>query len=111
MKLEMTVKQRINLQSILPEQGNFLTIKMVRVLKEALSFSQEEHDLLKFEYHKDGGVVWDGEAAERCIKEITIPETLVKTITETLEKADAQGRITEAHLDFYELFIKPDETS
>jgi len=105
MKVKLTVKQRINLQSILPQQGDFLTVKMIRVLREELSFSQEEHELLKLVGLKDGSVSWDGKAAEDCTKEVEIPETIVSTIKQTLEKLNAQKKITEVHLDFYEMFM------
>jgi len=105
MKVKLTVKQRINLQSILPQQGDFLTVKMIRVLREELSFTQKEHELLKFVQHPNGSVEWNNIVAEKCVKEIEIPETIVSVIKETLEKLNAQKKITEAHLDFYEMFM------
>ena len=104
MKVELTVKQRINLQSILPAQGDFLTMKMLRVLREDLSFSQKEHELLKFKQHPDGSVEWDSKAASKK-KTVEIPETIVNSVKEILERANAAKKITEAHLDFYEMFM------
>lgn len=106
MKTKLTVKQRLDLQSILPQTGDFLTVKMIRVLRETLSFNQEEHDSLKFIHHHNGSVEWNADAAKDCTKEVTIPETIVSVIKEILEKANANKQITEAHLDFYELFMK-----
>jgi len=110
MIVKLTVKQRINLQSILPQQGDFLTVKMIRVLREELSFSQEEHELLKLVSNQNGSVSWDGKAAENCIKEVEIPETVVSIVKETLEKLNVQKKITEAHLDFYEMFMDLNKT-
>jgi len=104
MKVELTVKQRINLQSILPAQGDFLTMKMLRVLREDLSFSQKEHELLKFKQYPNGSVEWDSKA-ESEKKKIEIPETIVNSVKEILERANAAKKITEAHLDFYEMFM------
>lgn len=106
MKTKLTVKQRLDLQSILPQQGDFTTVKMVRILKEELSFSQEEHDLMKFKNHKNGSVEWEVSAAKKCKKEVEIPAAIVTIIKEILEKANAAKKITEAHLDFYELFME-----
>ena len=105
MKVKLTVKQRIDLQSILPPQGDFLTIKMIRQLRETLSFSQKEHELLKFVNHPNGSVEWSVSAAKKCLKDIEIPETIVNTIKEILERANTAKQITEAHLDFYEMFM------
>lgn len=108
MKVKLTVKQRIDLQSILPQQGDFLTVKMIRVLRESLSFSQDEHKLLKFAHHQDGSVEWNAKVAKKCFKEIEIPETIVSAVKVILEKANANNQITEAHLDFYEMFMDID---
>lgn len=105
MKAKLTVKQRIDLQSILPQQGDFTTIKMVRMLREELSFSQKEHESMKFKSHPNGSVEWNVKAAEMCIKEVEIPGTIVSIIKETLEKMNTSKQITEAHLDFYEMFM------
>ena len=105
MKVKLTIKQRIDLQSVLPQQGDFLTVKMIRVLREDLSFSQKEHKLLGFVNHPNGSVEWNAKAASKCIKEVEIPETIVSVIKETLEKLNAQKQITEVHLDFYEMFM------
>lgn len=105
MKTILTVKQRIDLQSILPQQGDYTTSKMIRVLKEELSFSQEEHNILKFKRHQDGSVEWDANKADDCRKEVEIPETIVIIVKEILEKANIAKKITDAHLDFYELFV------
>ena len=105
MKVKLTVKQRIDLQSVLPQQGDFLTVKMIRVLREDLSFTQKEHKLLKFVNHPNGSVEWDAKAALKCVKEFEIPETIISIIKETLEKLNTSKQITEAHLDFYEMFM------
>ena len=105
MKVKLTVKQRIDLQSILPPTGDFLTIKMIRVLRESLSFTQKEHKLLEFVHHPNGSIEWDAKTAKKCIKEFEIPETIVSVVKEVLEKLEAQKQITEAHLDFYEMFM------
>lgn len=105
MRVKLTVKQRIDLQSVLPQQGDFLSIKMIRVLRESLSFTQKEHESLKLTRHPNGSVEWDAKAGEKCTKEVEIPETIVTIIKETLEKLNTAKQITEAHLDFYEMFM------
>lgn len=105
MRVKLTVKQRIDLQSILPPQGDFLTIKMIRVLRESLSFTQKEHESLKFVNHPNGSVEWNSKAASKCLKEVEIPETIVVVIKASLEKLNTSKQITEAHLDFYEMFM------
>lgn len=106
MKVTLTVKQRIDLASILPKEGDFLTAKMLRVLRESLSFSQDEHDALKFKLLSNGGVEWNKNVQEKYEKEITIPEAIVSKIKEILERANAAKKITDAHIDFYEMLVE-----
>jgi hypothetical protein len=109
MKVTLTVKQRIDLQSILPKEGDYTTIKMVRVLRESLSFNQEEHDKLKFVTKSNGGIEWDGTKADECTKEINIPEVIVSQIKKILETANTSKKMRETHIDFWEMFMLPDE--
>lgn len=48
--MKLLVPERIILQGILPKEGDFITLKLVRKLREALSFSEEEIKLLGFTY-------------------------------------------------------------
>lgn len=106
MKVKLTIKQRIDLQSILPQQGDFVTVKMIRVLREDLSFTEKELEQLKLVRNPDGTVSWNAKAGEKCTKDIAIPETIVTTIKEILERANTSKQITDAHLDFYEMFME-----
>lgn len=44
--MELTIQERVKLLEILPAQGDLLTLKILRKLRETLSFSEEE--LTKF---------------------------------------------------------------
>lgn len=109
MKLTLNVKQRIDLQSILPEQGNFLIFRMIRVLRESLSFNKKEHGMLKFQTHENGAISWEPKHAHKCSKEVEIPEPIVKIVKNVLKKMNREGKITEAHFGFFKLFFSVSE--
>jgi len=111
MKVRLTVKQRIDLQSILPAKGDFVTVKMLRVLREDLSFSQKEIEQLNLVKNPNGTVEWSIEAGDKCIKEVAIPETIINNVKETLERLNTAKQITDSHLDFYEMFMELPTTS
>lgn len=106
MKTKLTVKQRFSLLSLLPKQSDFTTIKMTRVLKEDLSFDEEEHKKLEFVYNKDGSVSWDSQVAVGHLKEVHIPETIVSELRKTLERLEKSKKLEEQHIDFYEMLIE-----
>ena len=61
--MKLGVKERIVLGSILPSEADFITLKIVRGLRESLSFTDEELQILKIQ-QSEGMVNWDieGEA-------------------------------------------------
>src|SRR5207247_9230228 len=61
--MEFSVQERLILLSILPAEGDLTTLRIVRGLREQLSFSEEEHALLKFN-QAENRVAWDAEAAK-----------------------------------------------
>jgi len=46
--MKLSVFERLNCLSILPVEGSFFTLKIMRKLREDLSFSEEENKLLDF---------------------------------------------------------------
>jgi hypothetical protein len=90
------------LLGVLPEQGNFLTLKIVRQLREALSFSEEEIKALKIE-QKDGRVEWQDDGAEE--KDVPVGEKAMDLIVEALKKKDDAKELTDQHFSLYEKFV------
>ena len=46
--MELTVGERLILLSVLPEEGDFTTLKVVKDMRMNLSFTEEEHKEYKF---------------------------------------------------------------
>src|SRR3990167_8055299 len=103
MKMNMTLSvfERLILLNILPAEGDITTIRIVRTLREALSFSEEEHKALEFT-REDGTVRWksDGERA----KEIIIGSKARSIVAERLKTLNEQKKLTESHLPIWERF-------
>ena len=47
-KKKLTVVERILLASLLPKEGTFVNLRLLRLAREALSFSEEENEGLQF---------------------------------------------------------------
>lgn len=101
MEYQLSVKQRIVLLSILPDSGDLTTIRIIRELREGLSFTEAEHAAL--EIKRDGEHInWNQGAVEP--KTIDIGPTALSTIHDTLKKLDKQQKLTEGHLPIIDLF-------
>jgi len=98
----LNVTERLTLLSILPAEGNFLTLKLVRELREMLSFSEEENGHLRFVQEGDQ-VRWDEDAA--TLKDCDIGEKMTDLIVETLKKLDEEKKLKLQMFSLYEKFV------
>ena len=100
--MKLSPLERLNILSILPNEGNYLTLKIVRKLREALSFDEQEHKILKF-VQEEGVIKWDTQ--NDFEKDITIGEKATDLIVEALKKIDEKQKLTEQLYSIYEKFV------
>lgn len=105
---ELGVIDRLALLDVLPVQGNYLTLKIVRELREDLSFTEEEHAQLQMEPSVEGGTLIKGDAS-LVVKLFTPKRVAREIIVESLTKADREKRLTPDHLRVFELFVEPED--
>lgn len=101
--MELSVFDRLILLNILPREGDFTTLKIVRKLREDLSFSEEEHKALEFK-NEGGNVQWKQEGD--VPKEVSIGEKATDLIADVLKKLDKEKKLKEQHYRIYELFVE-----
>jgi hypothetical protein len=104
-EMELTVKERLILQSMLPKEANFTTLKLMRKLREALSFDEEEHKKLQF-VQQGERLQWNMEAEQNLLKDVQIGDMMNEMIVSELKKMDKDGKLTEDHLSLYEKFVE-----
>uniref|UniRef100_A0A6M3KQS2 Uncharacterized protein n=1 Tax=viral metagenome TaxID=1070528 RepID=A0A6M3KQS2_9ZZZZ len=103
--MELKVYERLVLLAILPKEGNFITLKVVRQLREALSFTEEEIKVLNFVQDVEKEKVTWNQAADKPI-EIKIGEKATEIVVEALKKLDKEQKLTEQHFGLYEKFVE-----
>jgi len=101
--MDLTVLERLVLSNVLPKEGNFTTLKLVRELREALSFDELEHKKLGF--IQDGDQVRWNESA-KLVKSFEIGEKMMDLISETLTKLDKEEKLRDEHFSLYEKFVE-----
>lgn len=133
--MNLEVIERLTLMNILPQQGDYITLKLVRKLREALSFNEKEIATIDFKNHwrcpkcdkvelsseaikcQDcggymrlaGQVTWDEEKAKSAVKDVHMGGTMISLCTSTLKKLSDEGKLTEQHMSLYEKFVKSEE--
>jgi len=101
-KMELNTGERLALLDALPNEGNFTTLKILRKLRESLSFSEQEHKDLNFVV-EDNRVAWD-ETKDKP-KDIVIGEKANDIIVESLKRLNANNKLTDSHFEIYEKFV------
>lgn len=99
--MKLNVTERLRLLAILPEQGNILTLKIVRKLREELSFDEEEHKRINLVVTNER-ITWNDEAED---KEVEFGETAMTLVRDCLEKLDGSDELLLADVDLWDKFI------
>jgi len=132
----LTVLERLLALTLLPKEGSYTDLKLVREARENLSFTEEENKLLKFRSLENGSMEWEQfrtqEKEETVAKDgnvevvkkteliledgmpvITVGEVEIKIglvaerkIQDALKKMDDEGKLTEQFMGLYEKFIE-----
>lgn len=100
--MELTVFERIILLNLLPKEGDFLTLKIVRKMREDLSFSEAEHKDLRFD-QTENNIKWN-QAADKP-KVIDFGEKATDIIVGILKKLDETKKLTEQQFSLFEKFV------
>ena len=102
--MQLTVQDRFALLNLLPTQGDFSTLKVIRELRESLSFSDEEHEILKFQVREGDQVTWEGDADP--LKEFDFGWKQLEIIRDALKRADKDKKLKLEQVTIYERFME-----
>jgi len=131
--MKLTVAERITLQGILPKNGDFVTLKVLRKLKETLSFSEEEIAKLQFMYEckcpkcgqtmnspapvtcgicdivmqPTGRLVWSVDKEPN--KDVHMGKKAEDICKEALTKLNNEKKLEDIHFSLYEKFLGEQE--
>lgn len=93
------------LMRILPTEGNFSTLKIIRDLQNELSFGEAEYK--KYQLVQEGDKVhWDVDVDEKEQKDVKIGEIANSIIIGILKDLDDKQKLTQQHLSVFEKFVK-----
>jgi len=130
--MKLTVLERIMLQEILPKEGDFISLKLVRKLREALAFSEKEIAEIAFRTHwkcpkcqkvelsteviecedckiymrPSGEVTWDNDKAKKIVKDVFMGAKMLALCESTLKKLSDESKLTEQHMSLYAKFVE-----
>ena len=99
--MKLSVGDRLILLGVIPQQGDFTTLKIVRNMRDELSFSEEEHKILKI--RQEGEMMFWEEGLED--KEINFGEKATDIIVDAFKKLNDQKKLRIEQMELYERFV------
>jgi len=105
MKVKLDIMERVVLFNLLPKEGNFMTLKVLRQAKEKIGLDPKELKDCKVKQDPEKGTLtWDADKDPH--KEIEFNREVKKIIVDTLEKMDKDGKLSDQHISLYEKFVE-----
>ena len=102
MKAKLTLSDRFAALSVLPAEGNFATLKLIRKLREQLSLTEAEIKDQKVIQNGDQ-ITW--EKGEKTT-EMEFGEFAENMIKEHLKKMNEANKLEDSHFAIYEMFVE-----
>jgi len=111
--MKLNIPERIALLNILPAEGDVISLRIVRDLKNALSFTEQEVKRFKMKntMKPDGSgaiVIWDSKFTN-VTKDIKIGDVARDIIVGQLKALDNSKKLRLELLDLYDKFVSPEE--
>jgi len=103
--MKLNVLERVMLGSILPSENNFSQYKIIKGLKEQLSFDEKETK--KFGITQSLNAKGEGQVnwTDNGEKDFTFGITAIQIIRDVLKKLDEEKKITDNTGTLYEKFM------
>ncbi len=99
--MKLNVSERLTLVNVVPEKGNFETMKIIETLKDKLYPNEKEAK--EFEIKTTGNQVsWNAKGAKEV--EIKFTEGEHGLLKEALDKLDEKSELTFQHYSVYKKF-------
>lgn len=107
---EFSVLERFQLlNGVLPAQGDITSIRLLRKFREALSFSEEEHQSLGFEQVPDRPGLTQWKDPGGIMKNIEVGPKMRELIVQGLKAVSEAGKLSDHHLCLVDRFMPEEE--
>ena len=101
MKKQLNVGDRLMVISVLPKEGDFVTIRMIRGLIAKLGLSAEE--ITDFEIKsEEGNVMWNSKGS--VVLDFEFHEAEIDLIKKSLKRLEEDKKLTQDTFTVYEKF-------
>lgn len=106
--MKVNVLERLMLQSVLPKEGSYATLKITRDLAGELGFSEADWKTYKI-VQEGEQIKWDDKTDAAEQKDVKFGEKATDLIIKELEKLNKDEKLTPQLMTLYEKFVKTKE--
>ena len=100
--MKLNLLERLMIQSILPKEANFVTLKIMNNLRQSVAPSEEEYKEFEIKQINDR-IIWNVLGNEP--KEIEIGEKASDVIKDALKELDKEKKLTQDLFTLFEKFV------
>ena len=100
--MELKVIERMVLLNVLPVTGTLINLRLVRELREGLSFSDEENQSLAFK-NENGKIFWDD--TDEVAKDVEISATMMDLVIGAFGVLDVEAKLHLDQIGVFERFL------
>lgn len=105
--MELSLKDRLLVGSLLPQQGDFITLTIADEIREKVKLDDKERKKFELTIDPQGNASWNEEGKKAAFKiEFTDEESGL--ISKRLEELDKQKALRKDHIFLYKTFVKKD---
>ena len=102
--MKLNIAERVALLQILPETGDFITLKILREMQLNIGFSEEDYKIFKIKT-EENRVSWDPVEGLKEV-EIEFGEKAIEIVKEALTKLDGEKKLIPNLFTVYEKFVQ-----
>ena len=99
--MDLTILEILTIQQLLPQTGSLINLRLMRKVREDLSFSNDELETHNLVDDGNGNVTW---TVSDFTKEFNFESSVANIIVAALKKLDAEEKLEERHVSLFEKF-------
>ena len=92
-KMKLTVKERLLITRLYPQEGNIITQTLVRDIKKKIELTQTEITAINLKALSNGGLTWDEKTAK--VKNVDFTKAELDLLTDGVDKLDKTNKVTQ----------------
>ena len=101
--MKLNIGERLLCLELMPKEGNYITLKLVKQVIDELTFDETEIKSAKIHQSEDGRITWDQKHDPN--KDVTINDIVVDMIHKSLIERDKNSKLTSQYMTLYDKFV------